>query len=374
MAAAMTGDFDTVLVLGGGNALGAFQGGAYEGMEAAGLRPDWVLGASIGAMNGAIVAGNPPERRVERLRAFWEMGAIPGAGWPVAEEMRRTGAVIASLASGAGGRFVPRLPLWWDAFGGEAPPSLYDHAPLAATLERLVDPDRLNDGHPRFTATAVDVESGEEVAFDTGAMRVTAQHLRASGALLPVFPAVEIGGRLHADAGLSANLPLDLAFNEAGGGEAGERPMLCIAVDLLPLAGRRPRTMGETVERMQDLIFAAQSRRAIAAWQALFDARAAAGDARSVTLLYLPYADQADEVSGKAFDFSAATIAARWRAGRTAMARALADGVRPTGEAGLTVWTPAPSGGLERVRWSLVPSMASGASAGPRSRSCAPPR
>lgn len=351
MAAATTGGFDTVLVLGGGNALGAFQGGAYEAMDAAGLRPDWVLGASIGAMNGAIVAGNPVERRVERLRTFWDMGAVPGPAWPMAEEMRRTGAVIASLASGAGGRFVPRLPVWWDAFGGEAPASLYDHAPLAATLERLIDLDRLNGGHPRFSATAVDVESGEDVAFDTGATRVTGQHLRASGALLPVFPAVEIGGRLHADAGLSANLPLDLVL-----GEAGERPLLCIAVDLLPLAGRRPRTMGETVERMQDLLFAAQSRRAIAAWQAIFDARAAAGDARSVTLLYLPYADQSEEVSGKAFDFSAATIAARWQAGRTAMARALADGVTPMGEAGLTVWTPGPSGALERVRWSFGPS------------------
>lgn len=349
---------EVALVLGGGNALGAFQGGAYAAMDAAGMRPDRVVGASIGAMNGALIAGNPAERRVERLRTFWTMeGAAgwPDMGWPMVEELRRTGAVLASLATGARGRFVPRLPSWWDPFGAGEPPSLYDHAPLAAMVERLVDLDRLNGGHPRFSATAIDVESGEDAVFDTLATRVTAAHLRASGALLPMFPAVEIAGRLYADAGLSANLPLDPVL-----AEAGDRPILCLAVDLLPLTGARPQTMGDTIGRMQDLVFAAQSRRTIAAWQAIFDERVAAGDMRSVTLVRLAYADQAQEVSGKAFDFSAATIAARWRAGQEAMAQvlaSLADGSMPMGAPGLSVWAPARSGGLERVRYALRPAV-----------------
>ena len=60
------------LLLQGGGALGSYQGGVYQGLAEAGLHPDWVAGISIGAINSAIIAGNPPERRVERLREFWE--------------------------------------------------------------------------------------------------------------------------------------------------------------------------------------------------------------------------------------------------------------------------------------------------------------
>ena len=60
------------LVLQGGGALGAYQGGVYQALQEVGLEPDWVAGVSIGAINGAIIAGNPPEQRIQKLRAFWE--------------------------------------------------------------------------------------------------------------------------------------------------------------------------------------------------------------------------------------------------------------------------------------------------------------
>lgn len=96
------------LVLQGGGALGAYQAGVYDAMEEAGLHPDWVAGVSIGAINTALIAGNPPGRRVERLRAFWERVTARGV-WPVpTEDGDRAGArdglgrAATGLRTGAG--------------------------------------------------------------------------------------------------------------------------------------------------------------------------------------------------------------------------------------------------------------------------------
>src|SRR5947199_1059210 len=62
----------TVLVLQGGGALGAYQAGVYEALHEAGVEPDWVIGTSIGAINAGLIAGNEPEHRLARLREFWE--------------------------------------------------------------------------------------------------------------------------------------------------------------------------------------------------------------------------------------------------------------------------------------------------------------
>lgn len=318
-------DLSVALVLSGGNALGAYQGGAYQALHEAGWLPDWVAGASAGAINGAVICGNRPDRRVERLRALWQ--PAPDASDPLTpseiEEARRTRAALSTMVLGQPGLFTPRSLYgpWWNPFGNPEPASLYDATPLSGTLERLVDFDLLNAGTPRYSAAAVDVESGEDVVFDSRMRAVGPDQIRASSALLPAFSPVEVDGRLLADAGISANLPLDVVL-----GEAGDRPLLCIAIDLLPLRGPRPSTLGETVVRMQDLMFATQSRRAIAAWQAIFDARAGAGagDARSVTLLHIAYSDHRREVSGKAFDFSPASARMRWDAGHADVSAALA--------------------------------------------------
>jgi NTE family protein len=353
-------DYDLALVLSGGNALGAFQAGAYQAMHETGFEPDWIAGASSGAINGAIICGNPADRRIERLRALWavsEAGSGAEAQWGVFEDARRTNAVVATLAAGHPALFVPRnlLGPWWNPFGNREPASLYDLTPLERTLETLVDFDLLNRGATRLSVTAVDIGNGQDVVFDTHTHRLTPAHLRASAALLPAFSPVEIEGRLLGDAGISANLPLDALL-----AEPGERPLLCIALDLLPLAASPPRTLGETVSRTQDLIFATQSRRAIAAWQAIFDERGRSGESRAVTLLHIAYADQSREVSGKASDFSPASTAQRWQAGHDQLTRAIAqlrDGGIALGQPGLTTYrTPAdPAGPLETVRWPIGP-------------------
>ena len=221
--------FETIaLVLQGGGALGAYQAGVYEGLHEAGIEPDWAAGISIGAINAALIAGNPRERRIERLHAFWETVTAPAllpatpAGWSDWVERTMPAARTAigyveatrALLEGQRGFFVPRVPPPLGTSG--APPerlSWYDTAPLRATLERLVDFDRINHpGSARLTVSAVDVASGNFDLFDSRvgpwAGRIDARHVMASGALPPGFAAVPIDGRYYWDGGLVSNTPL----------------------------------------------------------------------------------------------------------------------------------------------------------------------
>ena len=332
----MTGFDHVALVLGGGNALGAYQGGAYAALHRRGLQINHVAGASAGAINGGIIAGNAPENRLDRLGAMWR--PAPGADVPASfwmpsssDTARRSLAVTWSLTTGRTGMFRPRGTAIWQALVGDPLPSVYDTAELQRTLETMIDYARLNDGGIRYTATAVDLERGTDIAFDTHTASVEAAHIRASSALPPAFPPVEIEGRLFVDGGLSANLPLDPVLSDLPSGRT-----LCLAIDLLPAAAPRPRSLGELAERAQDLIFAAQSRRSLAGWKAILDQRAD----RAVTLVHLQYADQEREVAGKAFDFSPETAHRRWAAGDRDMSAVLASldaGEIAAGAPGLTI-------------------------------------
>lgn len=193
-------------------------------------------------------------------------------------------------------------------------PSIFETEQLAATLDDAIDFVRLNGGSCRFTATAVDLATGEDVIFDTDTHDIRAHHIRASAALPVLFPPVEIDGRWLVDGGLSANLPLDPVLSDPP-----SRPTLCVAVDLLPLDGRRPRTLGEAAGRMQDLIFAAQSRRSIARWREEYEGP----KDRAISLVRLAYTQQDEEVAGKALDFSGPTVGHRWAAGHAAGMRVI---------------------------------------------------
>lgn len=361
------------LVMSGGSALGSYQAGAYAALHERGIEPDWIAGASAGAINGAIICGSAVEHRSARLEAFWQPAPRdqrkPADAWsPLQETARRTLAAAATLASGRAGVFAPHLPFatYWDRFFGRERASLYDATPLSETLERLVDFDRLNAGSPRLQVTAVDVRSGDDVVFDTAHDRITSGHIRASSALMPAFPPVEVAGRLLADAGFSANLPIDTVLGNPPTG-----PLLCIALDLLPQEAPDPATFGEMTSRVQDLIFASQSRRALAAWQAIYDERVAKasgdGETPSITVLRLAYADQSNEVSGKAFDFSPLSARGRWDAGYKDMADALTlmnAGEVASGRPGLTVLrldreTHDGLPALRQVRETLVPTRGS---------------
>lgn len=334
--------FRIALVLAGGNALGAYHGGVYEALHEGGFEPDWVVGTSIGAINGAIIAGNAPERRLQRLAELWQPANVAADGWLdpwafVPDTLRRTSEVLQTLIAGRPGMFGPLGPLgsWWTVDPQAGAPALYDTQALMRTLDALIDFDLLNAGPIRFTATAVTLDSGDDVAFDTARQAVAAEHVRASAALLTTFPAMEIDGRLYVDGGLSANLPLDPVL--------AERPApstLCIAADLMPLNMPLPRTLGETIARMQDLTFGAQSRRTIERWRADYAGRAEDEQASSLTLVRLAYSDQAGEVAGKAMDFSAKSARARWEAGKTDGLRMLDKierGKVPIGEPGFSV-------------------------------------
>lgn len=332
----MDKEFRVALVLSGGNALGSWQAGAFEALAARGVAPARVSSASAGSINGAMIAGNPPACAVERLRAFWSPGSEELAGWWPSglDGWRRSVAALATLAAGRPDTFAPRPMLGepWAWTGGPSA-SLFDTSPMRATLKAAVDWDRVNNGPVRLSIAAVDLDTGQDAVFDSGREPLGPDHVRASAALMPAFQPVEIDGRWYVDPGLSANLPLDAVLADPGPG-----PLLVIALDLLPLASPRPRGIGEAAGRLQDLTFAAQARRTVDAWRAVYDLH---GDrAPPVTLARLSYADQSREVAGKAFDFSPESAAERWAAGRAA-ADAFLDqldaGLVPIGRPGLTL-------------------------------------
>ena len=214
--------FDRVaLLLQGGGALGAYQAGVYEALAENGLHPDSIVGVSIGAINAAIIAGNAPERRVDKLRGFWEeittsaMGfdsggfGLFGRGGPRAQANQVSAAMVA--CAGTQGFFRPRIPNpWFYPRGAIEATSYFDTRPLKATLERFVDFDRMNADKKdvRLSLGAVNVRSGNLVYFDTGTRVIGAEHVMASGALPPGFPAIEIEGEHYWDGGLVSNTPL----------------------------------------------------------------------------------------------------------------------------------------------------------------------
>ncbi|MCC2975460.1 patatin-like phospholipase family protein [Sphingomonas sp. PL-96] len=337
-------DLKVVLVLGGGNALGAYHAGLYEALHEAEVEPDWIVGTSIGAITGAIIAGNRREDRLDRLRQFWRPADGQG-GWPMPwdvlpEGWRRTGAVVETLLGGRPGLFGPlgSFGTWWAHDPVAGSPAAYDTLALRGTLCELVDFDLLNRGGMRFTAVAVDIESGDEVLMDTARQELAVDQVRASAALLTAYPAVEVDGRLLGDGGLAMNLPLDPVM-----ADADRAPTLCIASDLLPLMSDRPKTLGEVAGRMQDLAFAIQSRRSLSRWRKALEVPPSNPQASpSVTLVTTAYSDQQQEVAGKAMDFSPASVLQRWNSGREdgrALVRRLKGGEVPTGSPGLTVYS-----------------------------------
>jgi len=248
-----------VLVLQGGGALGAYQAGVYEALERTGFRPDWIAGVSIGAINAAIIAGNAPEKRLEAFRAFWEQvsASLPFA-LPFGNELIRSvvsessAAWVAAL--GVKGFFRPRFPppmLLPSGAGGST--SFYDTAPLRATLERLVDFDRINARETRLSLGAVNVHTGLLRYFDNMHQKIGPQHVMASGALPPAFPAVRIDGELYWDGGILSNTPTEAVFDDNP-----RQNSLIFSVHLWNPTGAEPTTMGEVFNRHKDVQYSSR--------------------------------------------------------------------------------------------------------------------
>ncbi|WP_079500818.1 patatin-like phospholipase family protein [Paraburkholderia hospita] len=256
------GTFDhTVLVLQGGGALGAYQAGVYAGLAEVGVAPDWIAGVSIGAINAALIAGNPPERGVERLREFWERMSAQASFMPPAslDPMRPLFNFLSAASAvtfGVPGFFAPRMPPpFMVADGSMAALSYYDTKPLRTTLEELVDFDRINRKEVRLSLGAVSVRSGNSVYFDNWKMRIGPEHVLASGALPPGFPPVEVDGELYWDGGIASNTPLWYVADEDYRMSA-----LILQVDVFSGAGELPQNLHQVAERAKDIQYASKTR------------------------------------------------------------------------------------------------------------------
>lgn len=275
-ASGLTGlPYETVaLVLQGGGALGSYQAGVYEGLFEAGVRPNWVAGISIGALNTAVIAGNPPALRVPRLREFWETicrpaYAIPAADWlqdwvtQIAPQSRKLFSGFEAwraIVEGQRAFFTPRGALpWLGGKQGVGDASFYDTSHLKHTLERLVDFDRINAAEMRVSVGAVNVRTGNFEYFDntTGPAkgRMRPEHFMASGALPPAFPAVEIEGEHYWDGGLVSNTPLGHVL-----AATPRRNTLVFQVDLWSALGRLPDNVYEVQERLKDIQYSSRTR------------------------------------------------------------------------------------------------------------------
>jgi NTE family protein len=335
------------LALAGGNALGAYSAGAYEVLHEHGYLPQVVSGASVGAINGAIIAGNAPHARVDKLREFWSQagagsafGPAPPSGKP--REIYNTAHALQTLMAGRPGLFTPRLPGLLSILPGMPPDvALFDNKPLVATLERVIDFDLLNAARVPLLVSAVDMESGEAVVFDTRREQLAPRHFLATTAFTPAFPPVEIGGRCLADPGLISNLPIDAVLDCPR-----DADLLCFALDLFESRGVRPHSLDTGLERAQDIVFSAQSLGAIKARSREHrlrhvihelalrlspeqrqgsEAAALVEEGRDdhLTLVLLAYRARAHELSAKMLEFSRASIDERWAIGRDDMQAAL---------------------------------------------------
>jgi NTE family protein len=257
-----------VLVLQGGGALGSYQAGVYQALAEADLHPNWVAGISIGAINSAIIAGNAPDKRVDRLREFWETVSTSPLGIPYFKSIELPNAFVHHLVNqiravnillfGAPSFFTPRVPpaTLWPA-GTPDKASYYDTAPLKAVLERLVDFDRINAGHMRFSVGAVNVGTGDFAYFDTTTHHIRPEHVLASGSLPPGFSATEVDGEYYWDGGLVSNTPLQWVLNSQPG-----KDTLAFEIDLWSARGALPRDLTEVEVRHKDIVYSSRTREA----------------------------------------------------------------------------------------------------------------
>ena len=341
-----------VLVLQGGGALGSYQAGVYEALHEAGAQPDWLAGISIGAINSAIIAGNPPELRVERLREFWLQVT---SGWEMATGFGDHGRAAASDASaawtatvGAPGFFTPRFPTpFLQPSGSPAALSVYDTAPLKETLERLVDFDRINARETRLSVGAVNIRTGNFAYFDNAHQRLGPEHIMASGALPPGFPPVEIDGQFYWDGGLVSNTPLEYVLDEDE-----QDDLLIHQVDLFNARGPMPRTLAEAAEREKDIRYSSRTRLNTDAALKIREAKTAlralmkilpdelAGDPNvqylagvaketSTQVVQLIYRRKPYEGGFADFEFSRATMLDHWASGVADARRALKKQTAP---------------------------------------------
>jgi NTE family protein len=330
------------LVLQGGGALGAYQAGVYEALSEAGVEPNWIAGISIGAINAAIIAGNASNDRVDRLRRFWTQVTSDGPGnacldFARGDAMRQLLNQMSAgyaVASGARGFFKPRpVPPLFQTGGTIDATSFYDTRELKRTLERLTDFDRINAGMTRFSVGAVNVGTGNFVCFDTGTHIIQPEHVMASGALPPGFPAVEIEGEFYWDGGLVSNTPLQWVVETEP-----RRDTLAFQVDLWSARGEFPRNIFEVITRDKEIRYSSRTRAGTNQFKRIQSLRRAAAalldnlpddlkntpeakllgtaaDRKVYNIVHLIYRAKNYEGHSKDYEFSRLSMEEHWRAG-----------------------------------------------------------
>ena len=340
------------LLLQGGGALGSYQAGVYQELDRNGIEVDWVAGISIGAVNAAIIAGNPPEDRMAKLRSFWDTLSaslpdllfIPNDG---IREVAHLAAASAVAMFGVPGFFHPHfLPTLMAQPGSASATSLYDSSPLIATLNNHIDWDLLNDGPVRLSVGAVDVESGNFIYFDTRGpdrVRIDHRHIMASGALPPGLPAIQIDGRHYWDGGLVSNTPLAHVLDHQQG------DMLIFQVDLFPAEGPLPLEITDVWSRTKDIQYSSRTRHVTDQYLAQMKLHKAVNKllaklppemtddpevkrlkalipGGAVNIVHLIYRSREWESGARDFEFSRSTMRDHWIQGQEAVSAVLHKG------------------------------------------------
>jgi NTE family protein len=340
------------LLLQGGGALGAYQGGVYQALAEADLHPDWVAGISIGAINAALIAGNPPERRVERLRAFWETVTQSPLGLPylasidIKSDMQRQMInqlrAMGTMLWGASNFFKPRIPppIFMPA-GNPGNLAFYDISPLRALLERLVDFDLINAKETRFSVGATNIKTGNLTYFDNTTHKVGPAHVMASGSLPPGFPATEVDGEFYWDGGILSNTPLQWVLDARP-----REDTLAFQVDLWSARGELPRDMIEIDMRQKDIRYSSRTRAGTDNFRNMQALRRAAAklleqmapelrqspeaellaqaaDTKVYNIIHLIYHARNYEGASKDYEFSRRTMEEHWKTGYSDMERTL---------------------------------------------------
>lgn len=335
------------LVFQGGGALGAYQAGVYQALHEAGIEPDWVCGVSIGAINSAIIAGNPVEKRLEKLRAFWER--ITGRKvWhytPDGDVYRKARNFTSSMMTttlGQPGFFKPNdVSPWFSPAGAKTATSYYDTAPLRETLLDLVDFDLINARKMHFAVGAVNVLTGNFLYFDNKKEYITPEHVMASGALPPALPMVKIGTDYFWDGGIVSNTPLQHLLDQED-----KLNSLVFQVDLFSARGTLPRDIQEVMARHKDIMYSSRTRYNTTVYQKmnnikvqLYQALAKVpeadltdderalrdhlADLPEMMILHLIYQQKAYEGHAKDYEFSATSMREHWESGHEDTRRTL---------------------------------------------------
>lgn len=327
------------LVFQGGGALGAYQAGVFQALSEAGVEANWLSGVSIGAINAAIIAGNKPGDRIDRLRDFWETVSNRKV-WQFTPEgdafrkLRNQTSAMMTMMSGLPGFFKPRnMTPWLQTAGASGATSFYDTSELEHTLNRLVDWDIVNDRQRRLSVGAVNVRTGNFRYFDSEIEIIGPQHVMASGALPPAFPAIHIENEYYWDGGIVSNTPLQYLLEQED-----VHDTLVFQVDLFSARGMLPRDMGEVQARHKDIMYSSRTRNNTDTFRRLHNVRlklhqallripaealteadkeflASMEDVPQINIVHLIYQPKIYESDAKDYEFSGTSMREHWDSG-----------------------------------------------------------